>query len=98
VSVISVAEPITEAQEAAVLEAATAGPTEVEMIKEKKEEGAAPTAAAPAGKGEKAPAGAEKAPAAGAKAGATPAAGAKAPAAAAPATAPDKGADKKPKK
>ena len=57
VSVISVAEPITEAQEAAVLEAATAAaPGEVEMIKEKKEEaGAAPAAAA--GKGEKAPAG-----------------------------------------
>jgi large subunit ribosomal protein L25 len=95
VSVISVAEPITEAQEAAVLEAAAVAPTEVEMIKEKKEEGAAP--AAPAGKGEKAPAG-EKTPA-GAKA---PAAAGKAPAGAAaapaaPATAPaDKGA--KPKK
>ena len=86
VSVISVAEPITEAQEAAVLEAATTAPTEVEMIKEKKEEaGAAP--AAPGAKGEKAPAG-EKA-----------AAGAKAPAApAAAAAAPDKGAEKKPKK
>lgn len=40
VSVISCAEPITEAQEAAVLEAATTAPTEVEMIKEKKEDGA----------------------------------------------------------
>src|SRR5256712_4306423 len=58
VSVISVAEPITEAQEAAVLEASTAAASEVEMIKEKKEEGAAATAAAPAGKGEKARAGA----------------------------------------
>ena len=83
VSVISVAAPITEAQEAAVLEAAGAGPTEVEMIKEKKEEaGAAPAAA---GKGEKAPA---AAPAA---------AGAKAPAAPAAAAAPA-GAEKKPKK
>ena len=65
ISVISVAAPITEAQEAAVLEAAAAAvPGEVEMIKEKKEEGEA--APAPAGKaGEKAPAGkaAEKAPA-----------------------------------
>ena len=75
------AEPITEAQEAAVLEAATAAPSEVEMIKEKKEgePGAAP-AAAP-GKGEKAPAAGEKAPAAGAKASAAPAAAAAAPAA-----------------
>src|SRR5439155_4516624 len=38
VSVISVAAPITEAQEAAVLEAGATTPTEVEMIKEKKEE------------------------------------------------------------
>ena len=59
VSVISVAEPITEAQEAAVLEAATTGPSEVEMIKEKKDE----ASAAPAAAGAKAPAG-EKAPAA----------------------------------
>jgi len=86
VSIISVAEPITEAQEAAVLEASAAATSEVEMIKEKKEEGAAATAAAPAGKGEKAPAGAEKAPAAGGKA----------PAAAA--AAPEKGAEKKPEK
>ena len=87
VSVISVAAPITEAQEAAVLEAGATTPTEVEMIKEKKEEGAAP-GAAPAK-------GAEKAPAAGAK-GAE-----KAPAAAkgaekAPAAAPAAGAEKKP--
>jgi large subunit ribosomal protein L25 len=62
ISVIAVAAPITEAQEAAATaEGATAG--EVEMIKEKKEDG---TEAAPAGKaGEKAPAG--KAPAAGAE-------------------------------
>lgn len=45
--VISVATPRTEAQEAAE-EAAAAGPIEPEMIKEKKEEGAAP---APAEKG-----------------------------------------------
>ena len=77
VSVIACAAPISEAQEAAVLEGATAAAGEVEMIKEKKEEGA--EGAAPAGKpgekgapakpGEKAPAaakGAEKAPAAGA--------------------------------
>lgn len=86
VSVISCAAPITEAQEAAVLEGAAAAVGEVEMIKEKKEEGEA--AAAPTGKGEKgekAPAtakGAEKAPA-GEKAGAAP------PAA-------EKGAEKKP--
>ena len=84
VSVISVAAPITEAQEAAALEAAGTTPTEVEMIKEKKEEaGAAPAAA---GKGEKAPAG-DKA-AAGAKAPA-------APAAAAPAAGAEKKAEKK---
>src|SRR4051812_17118695 len=75
VSVISVAEPITEAQEAAVLEAAGTGPSEVEMIKEKKEDGTTATTAAPVGKGEKAAAG-EKAPAAGGKVPATPAAAA----------------------
>lgn len=92
VSVISVAAPITEAQEAAAAEAgATVG--EVEMIKEKKEEGA------PAAGGEKAAAGkgaADKA-AAGAKPGEkAPAgkAGEKAPAD----KAPDKGAEKKPEK
>ena len=79
VSVIACAAPITEAQEAAVLEGATAAVGDVEMIKEKKEEGEA--AAAPAGKGgEKAPAGkgAEKAPAAekGAEKAAAPAAAA----------------------
>ena len=40
ISVLSVAAPVTEAQEAAALEAATAPVGEVEMIKEKKEEGA----------------------------------------------------------
>lgn len=84
VSVISVAAPISEAQEAAVLEAAAAAPTEVEMIKEKKEEAGAAPAAAPA-KGEK---GEKAAPAA---------AGEKAPAAAA-APAADKGAEKKAEK
>jgi len=55
ISVIAVAAPITESQEAAAT-AEGAATAEVEMIKEKKEEGAA--GAAPAGKaGEKAPAG-----------------------------------------
>jgi large subunit ribosomal protein L25 len=89
VSVISCAAPITEAQEAAVLEGATAAVGEVEMIKEKKEEGEA--AAAPAGKGEKGEKG-EKAPA-GAKGAEKAPAGEKA-GAAAPAG--DKGAEKKP--
>ena len=66
ISVISVAAPITEAQEAAAAEEGAAGAAEVEMIKEKKEEGGAATgtaAAAPAGKAaEKGPdKGAEKA-------------------------------------
>ena len=96
VSVIACAAPITEAQEAAVLEGAGAATGEVEMIKEKKEEGEAGAAPAKgAEKGEKAAAGgakgAEKAPAAGAKGAAAPAAGDKA---AAPAG--DKGAEKKP--
>jgi large subunit ribosomal protein L25 len=43
VVVISVAAPITEAQEAAEEEASAETPLEPEMIKEKKEEGAAPT-------------------------------------------------------
>jgi large subunit ribosomal protein L25 len=82
VSVLAVAAPITEAQEAAVLEGAATAVGEVEMIKEKKEEG---EAAAPAGKGaEKAPAakGGEKAPAAekGAEKAAAPAAAEKKPA------------------
>jgi len=75
ITVISVAAPISEAQEAAATEAA-AGTGEVEMIKEKKDEeggeGAAPAAGKP---GEKAPAAAagkagEKAPAAAAAKGA----------------------------
>jgi len=53
ISVLAVAAPISEAQEAAVLEAATAAVGEVEMIKEKKEEGvegeAKPEAAAKPG-------------------------------------------------
>lgn len=76
-SVIAVALPRTEEEEAAeAAEAAAAAPGEVEMIKEKKEEGAdaAPAAkgaekGAPAKGAEKAPAkGAEKAPAKGADA------------------------------
>ena len=39
ISVLAVAAPVTEAQEAAALEAATTAAGEVEMIKEKKEEG-----------------------------------------------------------
>src|SRR3954471_18042276 len=65
ISVISVAAPITEAQEAADAAAASATATDVEMIKEKKEDGTAPAAGAKGG-AEKAPAGekgAEKAPA-----------------------------------
>src|SRR5687767_8289498 len=57
ITVLAVAAPITEAQEAA---AATAGPTEVEVIKEKKEEGET-AAAAPAKGAEKAEKGGEKA-------------------------------------
>ena len=88
VSVISCAAPITEAEEQAALEAA-ATPGEVEMIKEKKEEGAAPAEGAKAG---------EKAPAA--KGAAAPAAkpGEKAPAAKAGEKAPEKAAEKKPEK
>jgi hypothetical protein len=63
ISVIAVAAAITEAQEAAATEAAT-GTSEVEMIKEKKEDGATAGAApakggdkaAPAAKGAAAPA------------------------------------------
>lgn len=53
VSVISVAAPITEAQEAATLEGAGAALAEPEMLKEKKDEegGAAPAAAKAADKG-----------------------------------------------
>jgi large subunit ribosomal protein L25 len=82
ISVLSVAAPVTEAQEAALLEATAAPAGEVEMTKEKKEEGA--EGAAPAAGDKGAAKGAEKAPAA-AKA------GEKAPAAAA---APAKGAEK----
>jgi large subunit ribosomal protein L25 len=63
--VVSVAAPVTEAQEAAALEGATAAPGEPEMIKEKKEEGEAGAAAGKAGAaGKLGAAGAEKAPAA----------------------------------
>ena len=48
IPVISVAAPITEAQEAAALEAATTPLAEPEVIKEKKEEGEAETAGAAA--------------------------------------------------
>lgn len=88
VSVISCAAPITEAQEAAVLEGAAAAAGEVEMIKEKKEEGeagAAPAAKGPE-KGEKAAPGAKGAEKASAEK------AEKAPAA----PAGDKGAEKKP--
>jgi large subunit ribosomal protein L25 len=89
VSVLSCAAPVTEAQEAAALEAATTPTGEVEMIKEKKEEGEeAEAGEKPAAKGaEKAPAkGAEKAPAKGAEK--APAKGAE--------KAPAKGAEKAP--
>jgi len=91
ISVISVAAPITEAQETAAAEAAAAAPGEVEMIKEKKEEGAPAAGAekAPAGK-----AGAEKAPAG--KAGAEKAPAGKAPEKAAAGV--EKAAEKKPEK
>jgi large subunit ribosomal protein L25 len=66
VVVISVAAPVTEAQEAAA-EAAATGPAEPEMIKEKKEGEAGPAEKggdkAAADKGEKADKGAEKKPA-----------------------------------
>ena len=104
IPVLSVAAPVSEEQEAASLESATAPAGEVEMMKEKKEDGtegeAKPGEKAPAKGAEKAPAkGAEKGAAApAAKGAAAPAAkGAAAPAgkAAAPA---DKGGDKKGKK
>jgi len=63
-SVLAVAAPVSEAQEAALLEAATTPTGEVEMIKEKKEEGeegeAAPGEKAEAAPGEKAAAPGEK--------------------------------------
>ena len=78
IPVIAVAMPRTEEEEAAATTTEVAAAGDVEMIKEKKEEGE--EGAAPA-KGEKAPAkGAEKAAAKGAEK--APAAGAKAPAAA----------------
>jgi large subunit ribosomal protein L25 len=63
--VFAVAAPVTEAEEAAAAEAAATAAGEVEMIKEKKEEGEA-EGATPAKAGDKAAAakGAEKAPAA----------------------------------
>ncbi|PYK95900.1 MAG: 50S ribosomal protein L25 [Verrucomicrobia bacterium] len=53
IPVISVAAPITEAQEAAALEAATTPLAEPEVLKEKKEEGAGEAAAASAKPAEK---------------------------------------------
>ena len=61
ISVLAVAAPITEAEETAAAEAAAAATGDVEMIKEKKEEGEGATPAAG-----KAPAAGGKAPAAGA--------------------------------
>ena len=71
ISVLSVAAPVSEAQEAAALEAAGTPVGEVEMLKEKKEEGAEGEKA-----GEKAPAAkaGDKAPAKGAEKAAAPAA------------------------
>ncbi len=60
IPVLSVAAPVTEAEEAAAAAEGAASAADVEMIKEKKEDGTAAPGAAPA-KGEKAPA--EKAPA-----------------------------------
>lgn len=59
IPVLSVAAPVTEAEETAAAAATSASASDVEMIKEKKEDGA-PGAAAPAKAGDKA---AEKAPA-----------------------------------
>ena len=73
--VFAVAAPVTEAEEAAAAEAAATGPGEVEMIKEKKEEGEA-EGAAKAGDKAAAAKGAEKAPAAKAGDKAAPAAAA----------------------
>jgi large subunit ribosomal protein L25 len=82
IPVLSVAAPVSEAQEAATLESATAPTSDVEMIKEKKEDGTEGEAKPAGGKG------AEKTPA---KAAAKP--GDKAAAAA-----PEKAAEKKPEK
>jgi large subunit ribosomal protein L25 len=55
ISVLALAAPVSEAQEAALLEAATAPTGEVEMIKEKKEEGAEEAEAKPGEKAEAKP-------------------------------------------
>jgi large subunit ribosomal protein L25 len=60
ISVIAVAAPITEAAETAATEAGAAGSAEVEMIKEKKEDGAAPAKAGAAPAAKAADKGAEK--------------------------------------
>jgi large subunit ribosomal protein L25 len=70
ISVLAVAAPVSEAQEAATLEAATTPTGEVEMIKEKKEDGTEGEAKPAAG----AKAGAKPAEKAAAKPGAAPAA------------------------
>lgn len=86
-SVVAVAAPMTEEQEAAAAAEATAAPGEVEMIKEKKEEGEEGAAPAKAGDKAAAPAKGAAAPAKGAAPAAAPAKGA--------AAAPAKGAEKK---
>ena len=91
VTVLAVAAPVTEAQEAAVLEGAAGPVGEVEMIKEKKEEGE--EGAAPAGKEAAKGAAAAKAPAG--KEGAKAPAGEKAPDKGAEKAPADKGAEKK---
>lgn len=73
ISVLAVAAPVSEAQEAAALESATTPTGEVEMIKEKKEEGAEGEAK-PGEKGAKAAAGDKAAAKPGDKAAAAPAA------------------------
>ncbi len=93
ISVLAVAAPVSEAQEAATLEAATTPTGEVEMIKEKKEDGTEGEAKAAAAKaGDKAPA---KAGEKGAAKGAEKAAGKPGEKAAAPA---EKAGEKKPDK
>jgi len=63
ISVVSVAAPLTEAQEAATTEAAGAAAGQPEMLKEKKEEGAAGAAAKPGAAKAAAPAAAAAKPA-----------------------------------
>ena len=93
IPVISVAAPITEAQEAAVLEGASAPLTEAEMLKERKEEGEGEAPAAGVAKpGEKGVA--KPADKAGATAPAAPAAGAAKPGEKGVAKPADKGAAK----